>query len=137
VQVTKHGGFVSFGSHDGQSVFYAHGFNTKAIWRVSVNGGEEAPMLEIPGMGYWGYWAVGKGGIYYVTRRPHALEYFDFATRRAARVATLTIPPVGFEPGLALSPNERFFTLSRTRSAVTSFWWRIFDKARVGQCAAS
>ena len=74
-----------------------------------MNGGDEAPVLDFPDVGYWGYWAVAEKGIYFVNTdaRPYALEFFDAATRRVAHVASLAKAPIGWDPGLALSPDER------------------------------
>jgi Tol biopolymer transport system component len=109
VQVTKHGGFAAFESRDGASVYYAKSHNVKGLWRISVNGGEEVPVLEFPEVGYWGYWAVAEKGIYFVATdaRPNALKFFDFATRRVTHVASLEKTPVQFDSGLALSPDGR------------------------------
>jgi Tol biopolymer transport system component/DNA-binding winged helix-turn-helix (wHTH) protein len=109
VQVTKHGGFAAFESRDGQSVYYAKGHNVRGLWRVSVNGGEETPVLEFPEVGYWGYWAVAEKGIYFVSTGAErfALKLFDFATRRVRHVATLEKTPTQFDSGLGLSPDGR------------------------------
>jgi WD40-like Beta Propeller Repeat len=107
VQVTKQGGFAAFESPDGQSVYYAKGLNVAGLWRVPVNGGQETPVLEIPKAGYWGYWAMADKGIFVVntTAGRHALEFFDFATRRSKHVADLGREPQLGEPGLAVSPD--------------------------------
>ncbi len=109
VQVTKHGGFAAFESRDGRSVYYAKGLTVRGLWRVSVNGGDEALVLDFPDVGYWGYWAVAEKGIYFVNTdaRPYALEFFDSATRRVAHVASLAKPPIVWDSGLALSPDGR------------------------------
>ena len=75
----------------------------------AVDGGEEAPVLEFPKAGYWGYWALVDKGVYFVntTAKPNALEFFDFATRRIRHVASLEQPPQPEEPGLAVSPDGR------------------------------
>jgi Tol biopolymer transport system component len=109
VQLTSQGGFAAFESPDGRSVYYAKGLDVAGIWKVPVNGGEEAPVLEFPKAGYWGYWAIVDTGIYYVdtTASPHALEFFDFATRRTRRLASLEQAVEPLEPGLAISPGGR------------------------------
>jgi Tol biopolymer transport system component/DNA-binding winged helix-turn-helix (wHTH) protein len=109
VQVTKQGGFAAFESRDGRSVYYAKSHNVRGLWRVSVNGGEEVPVLDFPDVGYWGYWAVAEKGIYFVgtEAKPYALKFFDFATRRVAQLASLEKTPVQFDSGLALSPDGR------------------------------
>ena len=66
-------------------------------------------MLEFPKVKYWGYWALADKGIYFVNTvaRPHALEFFDFATRRISHVASLEQEAQPNEPGLAVSPDGR------------------------------
>ena len=117
VQVTKQGGFAAFESRDGQSVYYAKSLSVKGLWRVPVDGGEEAPVLEFPKVGYWGYWALAEKGIYFVnTHGGHALEFFDFATRRVVHVASLEKRRCKSSPGWPFpQTDDRFFTYSRTR----------------------
>jgi Tol biopolymer transport system component len=109
VQLTSQGGFAAFESPDRQAVYYAKGLNVAGLWKVPVTGGEEAPVLEFPKPGYWGYWAIVDTGIYYVdtTASPHALEYFNFATRRTRQLASFQQPVQPHEPGLAISPDGR------------------------------
>jgi Tol biopolymer transport system component len=113
VQVTKQGGFAAFESLDGQSVYYAKGLSVNGLWRVSVNGGEEAPVLDFPKAGYWGYWAVAEKGIYFVntSARPYALQFFDFATRRIRHLASLEHEVQIWDTGLAVSPDGRTILL--------------------------
>nr|MBA3255949.1 PD40 domain-containing protein [Pyrinomonadaceae bacterium] len=105
VQVTKQGGFAAFESPDGKFVYYtAH---KPGIWRVAV-GGKEAPVLDQPKLGYWGYWAVVDGGIYFVNvevKLHPTIEFFSFATRRVTQVAVVEKDPALGNPGLAVSPD--------------------------------
>jgi len=64
MQVTTQGGFAAFQSLDGRSVYYAKGRNVSGLWRVSVDGGEEAPVLEFPKVRYWILGAVGGGHLF-------------------------------------------------------------------------
>ena len=109
IQLTKQGGFAAFESRDGRSVYYAKGLDQSGLWKVPVSGGNEVPVLEFPKPGYWGYWALTAKGIFYVNTgvRPNTLEFFDFATRHASRIANLDKEPTAFEPGLAVSADER------------------------------
>ena len=109
MQLTKNGGFAAFESHDGRFVYYAKGLTARGLWRVSVNGGDEAPVLDFPEIGYWGYWVVAEKGIYFVNTdaRPYALDFFDFATGRVSHVVNLAKAPFGWDSGLALAPDER------------------------------
>jgi hypothetical protein len=80
------------------------------LWTVPVNGGDETPVLNFPKASFWGYWAVGKEGIYFVnteTAPQPALQFLSFAGKRVLDVAALDRRPVAFEPGLSVSPDER------------------------------
>jgi Tol biopolymer transport system component len=107
IQVTKDGGFAALESHDGQTVYYMKGLNVPGLWNAPLSGGEEAPVLDFPKVGYWGYWAVAEKGIYFVdtNARPYALELFDSAAHRVVHVASLASAPVRWDSGLALSPD--------------------------------
>ena len=109
VQVTKRGGYVAFESSDGKSVYYAKDQSSPGIWRVSVDGGEEVPVLDSVA-GYWGNWAVGLDGIYYIepeTKNGAAIEFFSFATRRITEVASLGKVSVSWV-GFAVSPDGQW-----------------------------
>ena len=90
-------------------MYYAKGLDAAGIWRVPVNGGDETPILEFPTAGYWGYWALGKQGIYFVNTSAmlHVLNFFDPGSRRVTNVATLERSVTPSEPGLSVSPDER------------------------------
>jgi Tol biopolymer transport system component len=110
VQVTKKGGFAAFESPDGRYVYYAKNLNVPGIWRVPVDGGEETRVLDQPKGGYWGYWAVVDGGIYFanmeVLSRP-IIEFFSFANGRRKQIATMEKGGAIWTPGLAVSPDQR------------------------------
>jgi hypothetical protein len=48
---------------------------------------------------------------------PPTLEFFDFASRRATRLANLEREPTRFEPGLAISPDGRTILYTQTDQA--------------------
>jgi Tol biopolymer transport system component len=110
VQVTNQGGFTAFESPDGKFIYYAK-FDRPGLWRVAVEGGEEIPVLDQPKLGYWGYWAVVDGGIYFVnlevTLHP-AIEFFSFDTGRVRQIATMEKEAVPASPGFAISPDNRW-----------------------------
>jgi Tol biopolymer transport system component len=110
VQITKRGGFAASESQDGKSLYYAKGIRLDGLWRVGVNGGEEAPVLDFPKASFWGYWALVKKGIYFVnteTGPQPALQFLSFADKRVVHVAALDRRPVPFLSGLAVSPDEK------------------------------
>ena len=108
VQVTKQGGFAAFESPDGKFVYYT--MHKPGLWRVAVEGGEEARVLDQPKLGYWGYWAVVNGGIYFVNvevKQHPVIEFFSFATGRVRQIATMEKEAVLASPGFAISPDGR------------------------------
>jgi len=111
VQVTKKGGREAFESPDGKLVYYQKGFGTIGIWRIPVEGGEEAQVFD---QGEQGHWAVLEQGICLLNRKATpqpAVEFFNFATRRLARIAALpkeARTSLGVIPSLAVSPDGRW-----------------------------
>jgi hypothetical protein len=70
-----------------------------------VSGGQEAPVLDKPEAGYWGYWALSERGIYFVDNKSRAIRFFDFHARQSKHIASPEKPPLLGAPGLALSPD--------------------------------
>ncbi|MCC6859016.1 MAG: PD40 domain-containing protein [Bryobacterales bacterium] len=113
VQVTRKGGFHGHESPDGKYFYYARSPSQPGLWRVSVKGGEEEPVIESFRAGFWGYWEVVKNGIYFLDRQEmegngvrYFLRFLDLATRRDRLVMPLERRP--YNSGLALSPDGRY-----------------------------
>jgi Tol biopolymer transport system component len=108
IQVTRNGGFAAFESPDGR-LYYAK-LEAPGIWTISVDADEEKPVYDLPPAGYWGYWQVGRRGLYFVNPRakPHpTIELFDLATRRVTRIAELGRQPIQWTSGFSVSRDER------------------------------
>jgi Tol biopolymer transport system component len=91
VQVTKSEGIAAFESTNGRYV-YSMKWRTPGIWRMPVEGGEEAQILDRPTPRFWGYWAVSDQGLYFANdddKGDPVIEFYDFASRRVTRLATL------------------------------------------------
>jgi Tol biopolymer transport system component/serine/threonine protein kinase len=108
VQVTKRGGFAPFESVDGTTLYYAKCVSAAGLWKVSVAGGEETPVLEQLGAGLWGYWGLMAEGIYFYDQGTKTIEFFSFATHKITQVAKPEKDPVRFNPGFAVSPDVRW-----------------------------
>lgn len=111
VQVTRQGGFAAFESSDRQWVYYALSRSQPGLYRVPLDGGREEPVLDRLKPGYWGYWALGRGGIYFLDA-PQAtavpsLYFYGFAGGDVLRLAAIDRNiPLG-DSGMALSPDGR------------------------------
>jgi Tol biopolymer transport system component len=111
MQVTKHGGFEGFESFDGKFFYYAKGRDLPGIWRIPVEGGEEAPVLDHHQAGLWRSWAVVEQGIYFITAETpnHPLiEFFSYVTGRVTQVATLERQIPRGITGISVSPDGRW-----------------------------
>ena len=109
IQLTRMGGFAPLPSPEGQFVYYAKGAKTQGIWRVSVNGNQEAPVMEELQVGFWGQWAVRSDGIYFMgLSKPGqraTLQFYRFVTRKVEVVFTPEKPSSLWTNGLAVSPD--------------------------------
>ena len=84
---------------------------TGAMWRIPVDCGDEAPVLEKPPAGMERLWTVTDQGIYFVEPgEPHrpALSFFQFATRRTTRVTTFERDLSTGSGSLSASPDGRW-----------------------------
>jgi eukaryotic-like serine/threonine-protein kinase len=108
VRVTSDGGFAAQESRDGRFLYYAK-FGTPGLWRQPKAGG--APALVTDRVQCWGHWAVGGRGIYFVDQPGYVkgrLSLLEMDTGRISVIETLGGEAACGEPGLALSPDERW-----------------------------
>jgi hypothetical protein len=117
VQVTKKGGREAFESPDGKSVYY-HKRDVPGIWRVPVEGGEEAQVLDASNQGGW---AVIEQGLFLLTTRGTSgpvIQFFRPSTRQLTEVITLPketkIYPT--TPHFAVSPDGRWILYTQVDS---------------------
>ena len=103
-QVTQHGGFVATASPDGKYIYYARA-DAPGIWRIPVDGGTEKQIATQPQVGYWGYWTLGKQGLYYLNSKavPNTI---DVATQdgKVLHVRKLEGTPPPFA-GITVAPD--------------------------------
>jgi Tol biopolymer transport system component len=122
IQVTKHGGFESFESPDGQLLYYTKGRGPEGIWQIPVAGGEERQVPELIDAAYWRYWAMQDKGIYFVapvaSARP-AIKFFSFATHRVTQLGVLERDPLQGPAGLTISPDGRWLLYAQVDQSVS------------------
>jgi dipeptidyl aminopeptidase/acylaminoacyl peptidase len=106
LQITRTGGLAAAESADGRFLYYSK-YELGGIWRMPLDGGPEERILDRPEGPDWFNWELVRDGIYLLDRvtGPKAtLDFFDLATRKLTRLASLD-KPVGW--GLAVSPDGR------------------------------
>jgi Tol biopolymer transport system component/DNA-binding winged helix-turn-helix (wHTH) protein len=109
-QLTEHGGFDPFESYDSKAIYFSR-FDQAGIWSIPASGGAESPIVaDKPQFGYWGYWAMGELGLYFLDLaaepRP-TIEFYRFATRRTSPVLALDHRPEREEPSLSATRDGR------------------------------
>jgi Tol biopolymer transport system component/DNA-binding winged helix-turn-helix (wHTH) protein len=105
VQITKTGGIGAVESADGGSLYYSK-YEMEGVWRMPLKGGQETRVLDEPSGRDWFDWTLSGKGIYFLKHAelpPATVEFFDFATHKTTRIATLD-KPIGW--GLALAPDD-------------------------------
>lgn len=113
IQVTSKGGFAAFESPDGKTLFYAK-FNEPGMWTVPVDGGPETKILDEPPGGYWGYFAAGPDGLYFLgdagtPEKPRlGFKFFDYKTRKVTNLGDMEKSPYEGAPGFSVSPDGRY-----------------------------
>jgi Tol biopolymer transport system component/DNA-binding winged helix-turn-helix (wHTH) protein len=115
-QVTKQGGFEGFESPDGRFFYYAKGRGIPGIWRIPVEGGAEAPVVDIHQAGLFRSWAVVEQGIYFVTAETQGrslIEFFSFATGQVTPVAAPEKPIFRIFWGMAVSPDGQWLLFTQ------------------------
>ena len=110
IRLTHEGGFAPLPSPDGRFVYYAKGVSKTGIWRVSVDGGKEMPVMDDLQAGFWGQWGVIKSGIYFMSvgaKKQASIRFFRFSTQKVEHVFSPDKPPEVATDGLAISSDGR------------------------------
>jgi len=105
-QVTRNGGFFASESPDGQYLYYSK-YDAPGLWRLPLSGGSEEKVIDFPAPGFFGYWALGANGIYYVDEAaPRArIRFRNFRTRRDSVVKLMSNPAWIGSSGMSLSSD--------------------------------
>jgi dipeptidyl aminopeptidase/acylaminoacyl peptidase len=109
---TTHGGVMPCEATDGTFVYYfvfpEEPGNAPAIWKVSVDGGKEERVREMPKGLKPADWALADNGIYFLDSdaTPHpTIQFFEFASQRTSVIAQLSIPSNARVRGCSVSPD--------------------------------
>jgi Tol biopolymer transport system component/DNA-binding winged helix-turn-helix (wHTH) protein len=114
VQITRNGGFAAIEAPDGKTLYYTK-FDQNGVWQVPVGGGEETKIISDEPFGdFWGYFAVGRDGLYYIgdtgTNGKHrpGFKFYGFATKKITTICDMEKGPYAGAPGLSVSPDGRY-----------------------------
>jgi Tol biopolymer transport system component len=113
-QLTKQAGWIPQESADGQWVYYYSLAKPEAIWKVSVDGGQESRVLELPKgdhLFYYFCWTLAKHGIYYLdpdAPSGAALMLYDFASQEKKLIAQLDRNPSERITRVTVSPDDKW-----------------------------
>ena len=107
-QVTRDGGFASFESYDGKTLYFSK-FERPGIWNLPIDGGDEQRITDALHLGSWGDFGVAENGLYFVDSddpRGQSILYYNFRTRRLNHVLT-------FKDGFVATPQAANLGVSR------------------------
>jgi Tol biopolymer transport system component len=123
-RLTDNGGFAAFESYDGTTLYFSK-FQKVGIWRVSLAGGAEERILNVPHVSHWGDFAVTEAGIYVIDSDAEpgpAILYYSFATRRLVHTLSFNegFAPISLTSNLGASRDGRtvFFAQGTSKSSI-------------------
>ncbi|MGD0939871.1 MAG: winged helix-turn-helix domain-containing protein [Terracidiphilus sp.] len=115
--VTRDDGIVAQESPDGKWLYFARG-GEDGIWRMPTSGGPEVRILDEPAASFWGYWAVSRSGIYYLSTKHQtpSINVFNPVTQKISVFSKLNrLPPL--YSGLSLLHDGRDVLISDKHDA--------------------
>lgn len=113
VQLTKQTALQSFASPDGKWIYYSKISKTNenpGLWRISIDGENEAPIAELAAAGFARSWTATASGIYYVAfaeHPPYRIMFYDFADGSTREMATVDQAPLPYSSGLSVSADGK------------------------------
>jgi len=121
--VTRNGGFEPQVAPDGKYIYFRKAAPENGlgpIWRIPAEGGDETLVLD--GQIDYHSWAPLDTGICLINRSPTAretIEFYDFATRKRRRLATVEAEAnAPASAGFAVSPDGRWLLYSHLDQVV-------------------
>lgn len=99
-QVTASGGYLGRESLDGNWLYYSKR-KPDGLWRRSIDGGPEEPVLPTGGAPLAESWELTDSGVYYIQSSPRELLYFDFVSGGSISLGEV---PANSRGNIALDP---------------------------------
>ncbi len=104
-------------------IFNVAGTSGVTLWSKATSAGAEAPLPEMPPLGYSDCWVATRRGVYFTqsetgTRSDagaSAVRFYDFASHRTRTVRSLQGVPAPLGGlGISVSPDEHWLAYTRT-----------------------
>lgn len=111
IQITQQGGFEAVESADGQWLYYAQDRGSSFIWRVPINGGQEAPVYDYRQKTYTRMWTVTNAGLYFAVAESLSrsnISFYNFSTGKVTVAAEISGRLPGSVSGLSLSTDGKW-----------------------------
>lgn len=111
-QITFDGGMGAYESKDGTFLYHSKK-ETPGLWRLNLKTLEEEKIIENLMPNDWASWVLTDEGIFYVSRDPNAVSYYDFATEEVQKVFQPEnwIPPM--DAALSVSEDGKVMLLGQ------------------------
>ena len=118
VQITRKGAYASMASSDGKWIYYSK--PSGAIWKVSVDGGEETPVVDAGSIYNAFTFCVTASGIYFAgapdpASRTVPLKLYRFADGRTVELGHFDKP---LSLHMSISPDEKWLLYTQLDSSV-------------------
>ena len=105
---------VIFAATKDEFLYYFKHYDQREIWRVSLDGSREEPVLqEIDGLGI-DNWDVVSNGLYYYHRSNDSkvLSFYDFETRESREIRAMP----GIE-SITIGPDEQYLFYAKMETS--------------------
>ena len=114
IQLTWDGAYAPLESPDGKFLYYTKSLGNTTLWRVPLDGGQAAKVLE--GLSFYINLAIVDKGIYFVPwpdmASGYSIQFLDLQTNQIRRIASFERPlgsgDLVDDSGLAISPDGRW-----------------------------
>ena len=116
IQVTKKGGYASFESVDGKSLYFVKSGPQSTIMKLSLTGGDEEPVDKRLNGIHWGAWIITGKGIYFAKNDSigQSKIYFYNFTNREIKQILETPKTIYISSGtLAISPDGHYLLFTQ------------------------
>jgi Tol biopolymer transport system component len=111
VQLTRDGGFAPHESPDGKFLYYTKGLFNTSLWKVPVEGGQAAKVLD--GLSEYENLAIEDTGVYFVPTSGTASSSIEFLSLETGKTLPVATFDTSISGGIDVSPDGRSILYSK------------------------